>query len=112
MVRIKLMFRSCLIPSKVIMGFNWKSIQAKSADFVMVFYYTSEVKVRFSDLFKTQQKQSNPNALKNYFKPVDNPLMMTMAMKDFKNKATVTTMKGVDLVKKLNEFKKSDYKFM
>ena len=100
------------LPNKVIMGFNCKGIQATSADLEMVFYYTNEAKVSFSDMFKAQQKKSTPNALKNYFKPSDNPLMMTMTMKDLKNKGAVTTMKCISLVKKTSEFKKSDYTFM
>lgn len=101
-----------ILPNKVIMGFNCKGIQATSADLEMVFYYTNEAKVSFSDLFKAQQKKATPNAMKNYFKAGDKPLMMTMTMKDLKNNGAVTTMKCVSLVKKLNEFKKSDYTFM
>ena len=100
------------LPDKVIMGFNCKGIQATSADSEMTFYYTNEAKVSFSDLFKAQQKKATPNALKNYFKAGDKPLMMTMTMKDLKNKGAVTTMKCVGLVKKQSEFKKSDYTFM
>ena len=100
------------LPNKVIMGFNCKGIQATSTDFEMVFYYTNDAKVSFSDLFKAQQKKSAPSALQNYFKAGDKPLMMTMTMKDLKNKGTVTTMKCIGLVKKPNEFKKLDYKFM
>lgn len=100
------------LPDKVIMGFNCKGIQATSADSEMTFYYTNEAKVSFSDLFKAQQKKATPNALKNYFKAGDKPLMMTMTMKDLKNKGAVTTMKCIGLVKKPSEFKKSDYTFM
>lgn len=100
------------LPNKVIMGFNCKGIQATNTDFEMIFYFTNEAKVSFSDLFKAQQKKSTPNALKNYFKPGDKPLMMTMTMKDLKNKSAVTSMKCIGLVKKANAFNKSDYKFM
>jgi hypothetical protein len=94
------------------MGYKCKGIQANSEDYEMVFYYTNDAKVSFSDLFRAQQKQTAPNALTNYFKGTDTPLMMTMSMKDLKNKGAVTTMKCVSLVKKANAFNKSDYIFM
>jgi len=101
-----------VLPDKVIMGYKYKRIQANSEDYEMVFYYTNEAKVSFSDLFRAQQKQTTLNALKNYFKAADTPLMMTMSMKDLKNKGAVTTMKCVSLVEKRNAFNKSDYVFM
>jgi hypothetical protein len=68
------------LPDKIIMGYKCKGIQAKSVDYEMVFYYTNEAKVGFSDLFGAQKGQTTPNALKNYFKAADTPLMMTMSM--------------------------------
>ncbi|CAM2814448.1 hypothetical protein [Flavobacterium frigoris] len=100
------------LPDKTIMGYNCRGIEATSEKFIMVFYYTNEAKVSFSDLFRAQQKQTAPNALKNYFKVGDKPLMMTMSMKDLKNKGVVTTMKCVSLVEKTNTFNKVDYIFM
>lgn len=100
------------LPNKIIMGYNCKGIEATSADFVMVFYYTNEAKVSFSDMFRSQQKQKTPDVLKRYFKTGDRPLMMTMSMKDMKDKGKVTTMKCVVLEKNSREFLKSDYKFM
>ena len=100
------------LPNKIIMGYNCKGIEATSADFVMVFYYTNEAKVSFSDMFRSQQKQKTPNVLKRYFKTGDRPLMMTMSMKDLKDKGKITTMKCVVLEKNSREFLKSDYKFM
>lgn len=100
------------LPDKIIMGYKCKGTHANSEDYEMVFYYTNEAKVGFSDLFRAQQKQTTLNALKNYFKAADTPLMMTMSMKDLKNKGAVTTMKCVSLVEKANSFNKSDYVFM
>ena len=100
------------LPNKIIMGYNCKGIEATSTDFVMVFYYTNEAKVSFSDMFRSQQKQKTPNVLKRYFKTGDRPLMMTMSMKDLKDKGKVTTMKCVVLEKNSREFLKSDYRFM
>lgn len=100
------------LPNKIIMGYNCKGIEATSADFVMVFYYTNEAKVSFSDMFRSQQKQKTPDVLKRYFKTGDRPLMMTMSMKDLKDKGKITTMKCVVLEKNSREFLKSDYKFM
>ena len=100
------------LPNKIIMGYNCKGIEATSEDYVMVFYYTNEAKVSFSDMFRSQQKQKRPNALKNYFKPGDRPLMMTMNMKDLKDNGRYTTMRCVSLEKKSLAFVKSDYKFL
>lgn len=100
------------LPNKIIMGYNCKGIEATSTDFVMVFYYTNEAKVSFSDMFRSQQRQKTPDVLKRYFKTGDRPLMMTMSMKDLKDKGKITTMKCVVLEKNSREFLKSDYKFM
>ena len=100
------------LPNKIIMGYNCKGIEATSADFVMVFYYTNEAKVSFSELFRSQQKQKTPDVLKRYFKPGEKPLMMTMSMKDLKDRGKITTMKCVVLEKNSLVFAKSDYKFM
>ncbi len=100
------------LPNKIIMGYNCKGIEATSKDFVMVFYYTNEAKVSFSDMFRSQQRQKTPDVLKGYFKTGDRPLMMTMSMKDLKDKGKITTMKCVVLEKNSREFLKSDYKFM
>ena len=100
------------LPNKIIMGYNCKGIEATSTDFVMVFYYTNEAKVSFSDMFRSQQKQKTPDVLKRYFKTGDRPLMMTMSMKDLKDKGKITKMKCIILEKNSREFLKSDYKFM
>ncbi|TDE05152.1 hypothetical protein [Flavobacterium sandaracinum] len=100
------------LPNKIIMGYNCKGIEATSADFEMVFYYTNEAKVNFSDVFRSQQKQKTPDVLKRYFKTGDRPLMMTLSMKDLKDKRKITTMKCVVLERKTRKFLKSDYKFM
>lgn len=100
------------LPNKVIMGYNCKGIEATSADFVMVFYYTNEAKVSFSDMFRSQQRQKTQDVLKRYFKTGDRPLMMTMSMKDLKENGKITKMRCIILEKNPTVFVKSDYIFM
>ena len=100
------------LPGKVILGFACKGIQATSATSTMVFYYTTEAKVSFSEIFKSQQNGGMTNAFEGFFKPGEKPLMMSMEYKDLKNKARNTTMTCVALEKKAYVFNKSDYQFM
>ena len=100
------------LPDKIIMGYNCKGIEAVSDDYVVVFYYTNNAKVSFSDLFQSQQKRKTPDALQYYFKSGEKPLMMMTTIKDLKNKGAITTMKCVSLEKHPYSFIKSDYKFM
>ena len=100
------------IPNKVILGFNCKGIQATNTTSTMVFYYTNEAKVSFSEMFKSQQNQGTPNALSDYFKPNEKPLMLSMDYKDLKDKTKSMTMKCISLEKKAFTFNKSDYQFM
>jgi hypothetical protein len=78
----------------------------------MVFYYTNEAKVSFSEMFKSQQNQGTPNAFVDYFKPNEKPLMLSMDYKDLKDKTKSMTMKCISLEKKALTFNKSDYQFM
>jgi hypothetical protein len=100
------------LPDKIFMGYKCKGIEATNAEYIMVFYFTTEAKVSFGDMFKNQKNQKMPDAFANYFKPDDKPLMMDMTMKDLKNKGKITTMKCVSLDKNTYVFNKSDYKFM
>ena len=100
------------LPNKTIMGYNCKGIEATSADFLLVFYYTNEAQVSFSELFKSEQKQKVPNVLQRYFKTGEKPLLMAMSMKDLKDKGKFTTMNCVFLEKTSFVFAKADYKFM
>ncbi|MGO4904691.1 hypothetical protein [Flavobacterium sp. W20_MBD1_R3] len=100
------------LPNKTIMGYNCKGIEAASADFLLVFYYTNEAQVSFSELFKSEQKQKVPNVLQRYFKTGEKPLLMAMSMKDLKDKGKVTTMNCIFLEKTSFVFAKADYKFM
>ena len=101
-----------ILPNKVILGFNCKGIQATNATSTMVFYYTNDAKVSFSEMFKSQQNQSTPNAFKNFFKPNEKPLMMSLNYTDLKDKSKSMTMKCVSLEKETKTFNKSDYQFM
>jgi hypothetical protein len=105
----KSIFTYKTLPDKTFLGYKCKGIEATNADYVMVFYFTTEAKVSFGDLFKNQNM---PDAFSSYFKPDDKPLMMDMTMKDLKNKGKTTTMKCVSLDKNSYVFNKSDYQFM
>lgn len=100
------------IPNKVILGFNCKGVQATNSKSTMIFYYTNDAKVSFSEMFKSQQNQGSPNAFKNFFKPGEKPLMMSMDYKDLKDKTKSMTMKCISLKKEAYTFNKSDYQFM
>jgi hypothetical protein len=100
------------LPNKTFLGYNCKGIQATNDEHDIVFYYTTETKVSFSDMFKNQKNSKMPDALAGYLKPGEKTLLMDMSMKDLKNKGKVTTMKCVSLEKSAYVFNKSEYKFM
>lgn len=100
------------LPNKTFLGYNCKGMQLISDEYDIVFYYTSEAKVSFGDLFRNQKNWKMPDAFASYFKPDDKSLLMDMTMRDLKNKGKVTTMKCVSLEKSAYEFHKADYKFM
>jgi hypothetical protein len=100
------------LPNKTFLGYSCKGIQATNDEYDIIFYYTTDAKVSFSDMFKNQKNWKMPDALTGYFKPEDRTLLMDMSMKDLKNKGKVTTMKCMSLAKSPYVFNKSDYKFM
>ena len=100
------------LPNKTFLGYNCKGIQATNNEYDIIFYYTTETKVSFSDMFKNQKNWKMPDALSGYLKPDEKTLMMDMTMKDLKNKGKVTTMKCISLEKNAYVFNKADYKFM
>lgn len=100
------------LPNKTFLGYNCKGIQATNDEYDIIFYYTNETKVSFSDMFKNQKNWKMPDALAGYLKPGEKTLLMDMNMKDLKNKGKVTTMKCVSLEKSPYTFNKADYKFM
>lgn len=100
------------LPNKTFLGYNCKGIEAINEEYDMIFYYTNDAKVSFSDLFKNQKNQKMPDAFSNYFKPGDKPLMMDMTINDLKNKGKITKMKCISLEKNAYTFNKADYKFM
>jgi hypothetical protein len=101
-----------VLPNKTFLGYDCKGIEAVNDEYKMIFYYTNDAKVSFSDIFKSQKHSKIPDALTAYFKPDDKPLMMDMTMTDMKKKGKVTTMKCVSLEKSPYVFEKSDYKFL
>lgn len=100
------------LPNKTFLGYNCKGIQATNDEYDIIFYYTTETKVSFSDMFKNQKNWKMPDALAGYLKPNEKTLLMDMNMKDLKNKGKVTTMKCISLDKSAYVFNKTDYKFM
>jgi hypothetical protein len=100
------------LPEKTFLGYKCKGIEATNTEYIMIFYFTTEAKVSFGDMFKNQKNQNMPDAFANYFQADDKPLMMDMTMKDLKNKEKITTMKCISLDKNNYVFNKSDYKFM
>lgn len=101
-----------VIPGKKILGFNCKGMQASNEEMEMTFYYTTEAKVSFATIFKSNQNGGFPDVFKDLLKPNEKPLLMEMNYKDLKNKNKNTTMKCVSLNKESYIFNKSDYKFM
>lgn len=100
------------LPNKTILGYNCKGVQATNSNSTMVFYYTNEAKVSFSEIFRSQQNQNTPDAFKSFFKPGEKPLMMYMEHKDLKDKSKNMSMKCIALEKEAFIFNKSDYQFM
>jgi hypothetical protein len=100
------------VPNKVILGLNCKGVLATNSTTTMLIYYTNEAKVSFSEIFKSQQNQGNSNAFKDFFKPNEKPLMMSMDYKDLKDKTKSMTMKCISLKNEVFTFNKSDYQFM
>jgi hypothetical protein len=99
------------LPDKTILGYKCKGVEATDADYTMILYFTNDAPVNFADMFKSQQAQKMPDMFKDYFKPGDKPLMMSVDITD-KAKAKTTSMKCVGLEKNAFVFKKADYKFM
>jgi hypothetical protein len=100
------------LPNKTFLGYNCKGIQATNDEYDIIFYFTSEAKVSFGDLYRNQKNNKMPDVIANYFKPGEKALMMDMNMKDLKKKGKVTTMKCISLEKSAYVFNKADYKFM
>lgn len=100
------------LPNKTFLGYNCKGIQATNDEYDIIFYYTTETKVSFSEMFKNQKNWKMPDALAGYLKPNEKTLLMDMNMKDLKKGGTVTTMKCISLEKNAYVFNKADYKFM
>lgn len=100
------------LPNKVILGFNCKGMQATNATSNIIFYYTTEAKVGFAELFKSQQNQNLSGAFSSFFKSGEKPLMMSMEFTDLKKNGKKMTMTCVGLKKEAFTFNKSDYQFM
>ena len=99
------------LPNKTINGYRCKGVKVTSDDYIMEMYYTNETEVSFDDLFKNS-KANVPVKFKDYFKPGEKALMITMDAKSLKNKKQDMKMECVGLEKVSKTIKKSDYKFM
>lgn len=100
------------LPNKVILGYNCKGIQATNSTSTMVFYYTTEAKISFAEMFKTQQKQGIPNVFHEVFKPGEKPLLLSMDYTNLKDKTKSVKMQCKALSKEAYTFNKSEYQFM
>jgi len=101
------------LPNKVILGYNCKGVEASNASYIMKFYYATDAKVSFANVFNVQNSKNKlPDFFKNYFKPNEKPLMLQMESKDLENGGKVTVMECIALDKEVKSFKKADYKFM
>lgn len=99
------------LPDKTINGYHCKGVQATNDEFEIQMYFTNETEVSFDDIYKNQQTKI-PVQLKNYFKPDDRVLMISMDMKSLTNKKNDAHMECVGLEKVGKTIRKSDYKFM
>lgn len=101
------------LPEKTINGYHCKGVKATNNEMEMVMYFTNEAEVTFDDFFKNQNQQTKiPIQLKDYFKPGDKVLMISMDMKGLKDKKMDARIECVGLEKVSMTLKKSDYKFM
>lgn len=100
------------LPNKTFLGFSCKGLEATSSDSKIIIYYTDEAKVGFSEMFKSQQNNSLPAAIKNIFKPGQKALTMFMDYTDLKEKSKNMTMTCTSLKQQSHTFNKSDYQFM
>lgn len=105
----KLTYKS--IPGKSILGYQCKGMQASNEDMTIVFYYTNQAKVSFSQIFQSGRGSQMPDIFKDYFKPNENPLSLEIIYTDLKKNQT-TTMKCIALEPNSFSFNKADYKFM
>ncbi len=99
------------LSDKTISGYHCKGVKATNEEFEMTMYFTNEAEVSFDDIYKNQQTKI-PVQLKNYFKPNDKVLMISMDMKSLKNNKQDAHIECVGLEKISKTVKKSDYKFM
>lgn len=99
------------LPDKTVNGYHCKGVKATNDDYEMVMYFTNEGEVSFDDIFKNS-KTNIPVALKDYFKSEDKVLMMSMDLKDLKNKKQNATMECIGLEEVQKTIHKSEYKFM
>lgn len=99
------------LPNKTINGYNCKGVKATNEDYEMIMYFTNETAVSFDDIYKNKTTKI-PVELKDYFDPNDNVLMMSMDMKNLKNKKLDAKMECIGLEEVQKLISKSEYKFM
>lgn len=104
-------FKFEVLPEKTINGYLCKGVKATNDDYEMVMYFTTETEVGFDDIFKNKTTKI-PAQLKDYFDPNGKTLMISMDMKNLKNKKESATMECIGLEEIKKSVKKSDYKFM
>lgn len=105
----KLTYKS--VPGKEILGYLCKGMQATNSEMVVTFYYTTQAKVSFAEMFQSGKSGGMPDVFKGFFKPNEKPLTLEVIYNDLKKNKT-TTMKCIALEPNIFTFNKSDYKFM
>ena len=96
------------IGTKEIMGYTCKGYQSETPDHVFTFYVTDEAGVGFSDIFKTNQKNT-PKGFNPEWFAEGTGLMMEMTMEDKKDASKNMTMTCTRLQEKDFTINKSGY---
>lgn len=99
------------VPGKEILGYQCKGMQASNEEMTVIFYYTTQAKVSFAEMFQSGKSGGMPDVFKGFFKPNEKPLTLEVIYNDLKKDKT-TTMKCIALEPNSFTFNKSDYKFM
>ena len=61
------------VQGRKILGYYCKGIEVISEDFTFVYYYSTEAKVSFAEMFQSQSHQKMPDAFRSYFKSGEKP---------------------------------------
>src|SRR5699024_94740 len=101
------------IPNKTILGYSCKGKQLEDEEWSIKFYYTDEVPINMSNIFKadTKNEQVNP-VVKNQLSEMSNGLIMEMEAKNKQKPDENYIMKAKSLEKVDYNFKTSGFNTM